>query len=253
MEPNGNELANVTYLVQTITTPGMKTYTHQSIKQWAVEDRPREKLSIKGPKSLSNAELIAILIGSGNRKQSAVGLAKDILHQAENDFGTLGRYSIKDLIKFPGIGEAKAVTIAAALEIGRRRLIARADEKVIVRSSKDSFEAIKGYFFDLNHEEFWVFLLNRANKITHHHQLSVGGTAGTVVDIKLVFKYAVDHLAAGIIVAHNHPSGQLRPSELDKKITKKLKEAGKIMDVLLVDHLIIADNGYYSFSDQGML
>ncbi len=231
----------------------MKTYANQPINQWALEDRPREKLNQKGPKSLSNSELIAILIGSGNRKQSAVDLAKDILHQAGNDFGTLGRYSIKDLIKFPGIGEAKAITIAAALEIGRRRLIARADDKVIVRTSKDTFEAIKGYFFDLNHEEFWVFLLNRANKITHHHQLSIGGMAGTVVDIKLIFKYAVDHLASSIIVAHNHPSGQLRPSELDKKITKKIREAGKIMDVHLIDHLIIADNGFYSFADQGML
>lgn len=232
----------------------MNTYTpHRSIKTWAVEDRPREKLAIKGPRALSNAELIAILISSGNSKQSAVELAQDILNLAKNNLTELSRFSIKDLMKFNGIGEAKAITIASALEIGRRRAITKAAEKVTVRSSHDSFDAIKGYFMDLNHEEFWLFLLNRGNQITHHHLISKGGVAGTVVDIKLIFKYAIDHLASGIIVAHNHPSGQTKPSGQDNQITQKIKEAGKVLDVLLVDHLILSGNGYYSYSDSGAL
>ena len=232
----------------------MNTYTqNKSIKSWAAEDRPREKLAIKGPRALSNAELIAILIGSGNHKQSAVELSQDILNLANNNLAELSRFSIKDLTKFNGIGEAKAISIASALEIGRRRMIAKAADKVTVKSSRDSFSAIKGYFMDLNHEEFWVFLLNRGNQITHHHLISKGGVAGTVVDIKLIFKYAIDHLASGIIVAHNHPSGSTKPSKQDNVITQKIKEAGKILDVLLVDHLILAENRYYSYSDSGAL
>ncbi len=226
---------------------------NRSIKTWAVEDRPREKLATKGPRALSNAELIAILISSGNSKQSAVELAQDILNLANNNLTELSRFTIKDLMKFNGIGEAKAISIASALEIGRRRAITKAAEKVKVRSSQDSFDAIKGYFMDLNHEEFWLFLLNRGNQITHHHLVSKGGVAGTVVDIKLIFKYAIDHLASGIIVAHNHPSGQTKPSAQDNQITKKIKDAGKILDVLLVDHLVLAGNGYYSYSDAGAL
>ncbi len=223
----------------------------KSIKAWAVEDRPREKLATKGPRALSDAELIAILIGSGNRHQSAVDLAKDILHKANNNLGELSRYSIKDLMKFPGIGEAKAITIASALEIGRRRIIAKAADKITIKSSRDSFEAIKGYFFDLSHEEFWIFLLNRGNQITHHFLISQGGVAGTVVDVKIIFKHAIDHLASGILVAHNHPSGRSKPSGSDQQITTKIRDAGKIMDVQLVDHIILAENDYYSFSDSG--
>lgn len=231
----------------------MSDYTQKSIKTWAVEDRPREKLATKGPRALSNAELIAILIGSGNRHQSAVDLAKDILEKANNNLADLGRFYIQDFMKFPGIGEAKAISIAAALEIGRRRMTSKASDKITIRSSRDSFEAIKGYFWDLNHEEFWVFLLNRGNQITHHFLISKGGVAGTVVDVKIIFKYAIDHLASGILVAHNHPSGRPKPSGSDQKITDRIKDAGKIMDVQLVDHIILAGNEYFSFSDSGLL
>ena len=232
----------------------MDTYAqNKSIKTWAVEDRPREKLAIKGARALSNAELIAILISSGNHNQSAVELSQDILNIANNNLAELSRLSIKDLMKFNGIGEAKAISIASALEIGRRRAIEKATDKVTVKSSRDSYNAIKGYFMDLNHEEFWVFLLNRGNQITHHHLISKGGVAGTVVDIKLIFKYAIDHLASGIIVAHNHPSGRTLPSVQDNKITTKIKDAGQLLNVLLVDHLILAENDYYSYSDAGAL
>lgn len=231
----------------------MPDYEKKSIKAWAVEDRPREKLTTKGPRALSNAELIAILIGSGNRKQSAVDLSKAILAEADDDLATLSRNTIQDLTKFAGIGEAKAVSIVAALEIGRRRLISKAEERVTIRSSKDSFNAIQGYFMDLTHEEFWVFLLNQGNQIIHHRLISKGGVAGTVVDVKLIFKYALDHLATGILIAHNHPSGRTKPSTLDNQITQKIKEAGKLLDVQLVDHLVIADTQYYSYADNGLI
>ncbi|HHB78167.1 MAG TPA: DNA repair protein RadC [Saprospiraceae bacterium] len=227
----------------------MNYSSNKPIKTWAAEDRPREKLAAKGPRALTNAELIAILIGSGNFNQTAVELAQDILAKANNNLAHLSRFSLQDLMKFKGIGEAKAITIASALEIGRRRLISHPSDKVTVRSSRDSFEAIKGYFFDLNHEEFWIFLLNRGNQITHHHLISKGGVAGTVVDIKLIFKYALDHLASGLIIAHNHPSGSTKPSKSDQIITNKVKEAGKLLDINLLDHLILAGNQYYSFSD----
>ena len=224
-----------------------------SIKSWAEEDRPREKLSVQGRRSLTDAELIAILIGSGSTTESAVELSKRILHTCENDLNHLGKLSIQDLSKFKGIGEAKAVSIIAALELGRRRRESARPQQVLVHSSKDVYEAIRAQFADLNHEEFWVLLLSRANKITSKHLISKGGQAGTVADPKIIFNTALQHHAASVILAHNHPSGNLKPSQADIDLTKKLKSAGVFLDIPVLDHLIVTDTGFFSFTDEGML
>ena len=224
-----------------------------SIKSWAEEDRPREKLLQKGKKSLSDAELIAILIGSGSREESAVALSKRILNSVENNLNDLGKCTVSELMKFKGIGEAKAITIAAALELGRRRQLSDIKERPQIKSSKDAYDVIAPILLDLPHEEFWILLLNRANRVMHRVCISKGGVAGTVVDSKIIFLRAIEHLASSIILCHNHPSGNLRPSQADLDITRKLKSAGQTLDIAVLDHLIISENGYYSFADKGVL
>lgn len=224
-----------------------------TIKRWAEEDRPREKLLLKGKSSLSDAELIAILIGSGNQQQTAVELSQHILNQCDNNLASLSRRSIKDLQKFKGIGEAKAVTIAAALEIGRRRKELEPDKKFKIASSKDVYDLLHGVFLDLMVEEFWVIYMKRNNEVISREMLSRGGVSGTVVDAKIIFKRAIEETASGIILAHNHPSGNLKPSQEDISLTKRLKEAGHTLDIKLLDHLIFTDSGYYSFSDEAII
>lgn len=224
-----------------------------NIKDWSPEDRPREKLLIKGTSALSDAELIAILIGSGTANLSAVEVAKKVLQQGNNNINDLAKLSVKELMKIKGIGVAKAITIVAALELGRRRKETDPEEKPKISSSKDAFEQLKGDLMDLHHEEFWVLLLNRANRVIKKKRISEGGVSGTVADPKIIYKIALEELASGIVVAHNHPSGNLTPSQSDIDLTKKLKEAGKFLEVQLLDHLIIAGQKYISFADDGLL
>jgi len=224
-----------------------------TIKLWAEEDRPREKLATKGKRFLSDAELVAILIGSGNKNESAVELSKRILLACENNLNCLGKLSIQELSKFKGIGEAKAISILAALELGQRRKDAPAIKKSQITSSGDAYQLLIPQFADLNHEEFWMLLLNRANKVVSKHLISKGGQAGTVADPKIIFQTALEHHAASLIFAHNHPSGSLKPSQSDIDLTKKLIAAGKLLDIAILDHLIITDYGFYSFADEGML
>jgi DNA repair protein RadC len=224
-----------------------------NIKAWAEEDRPREKLMGKGRQILSEAELIAILIGSGSRNETAVELSKRILSTVENNLNELGKLSVHELTKFKGIGEAKAISIVAALELGRRRKEVESVKREKIITSKDAYLALKGKIADLPHEEFWLIILNRANAIMKKELISRGGVAGTVVDTKIIFKSAVEHYASSIIICHNHPSGNLKPSDADIRITKNIKEAGKIMEIPLIDHLIITENGYYSFADEGIM
>ena len=223
------------------------------IKHWAFDDRPREKLLAKGNDSLSDTELIAILIGSGSKNESAVDLAKRILQSAGNNLNELGKYSVNDLMKFKGIGEAKAISVIAALEISRRRNITEIIKKQSIESSVDIFNLFGQMLGDLSHEEFWVLFLNRANKIIDKQRISIGGISGTVSDIKIIMKASIEKLASGIIVCHNHPSGNTKPSESDNKLTHKLKEAGKILDVPLLDHVIVSSSSYFSYADEGML
>jgi DNA repair protein RadC len=224
-----------------------------NIKNWAAEDRPREKLLQKGTSALSDAELIALLIGSGTRKMTAVELAKLILQESENNLNELAKLTVKDLMKMKGIGEAKAITIIAALELGRRRKDQEPTDKPKVTSSASAFELLQGDLMDLPHEEFWVLLLNRAQRVIRKKRISEGGVSGTVADPKIIFKLALEELASGVIVAHNHPSGNLTASQSDIDLTKKLKEAGKVMEIQLLDHLIIAGKKYYSFADEGLI
>jgi DNA repair protein RadC len=224
-----------------------------SNKAWAEEDRPREKLSNQGRRSLSDAELIAILIGSGNVNESAVELGKRILYACNYDLNQLARLSISDLSKFKGIGEAKAITIIAALEIGRRRKESIRAQLIQVNTSIDVYECIASQYKDLNHEEFWILLLNRANKITSRHLVSKGGQAGTIADPKIIFNIALENHAASIILTHNHPSGNLKPSHADLELTRKLRSAGQFLDIPVLDHLIITDQGFLSFADEGLL
>lgn len=223
-----------------------------SIKNWAEDDKPREKLMLKGKTALSDAELVAILIGSGSRNESAVSLSKRILASVENNLNALGKLSLKQLIEFKGIGEAKAIAIVAALELGRRR---RAEETVALQkitSSKAVFEIMQPIIGELQHEEFWVLYLNNSNKVLYKSQLSKGGITGTVVDVRLIFKTALEHNATSVILSHNHPSGKLQASDADKEITKKLKLAGEQLDVKVLDHIIITETGYLSFQDEGI-
>ena len=224
-----------------------------NIKSWSPEDRPREKLLLKGTSALSDAELVAILIGSGTPKMSAVELSKKILLQGNNNLNELARLSVKDLMKTKGIGEAKAITIVAALELGRRRKEQDPEEKPKINSSKDAFDLLKGEMMDLPKEEFWVLLMNRANRVIKKKRVSEGGVSGTVADPKIIFKLALEELASGIIVAHNHPSGNLQASQSDIDLTRKLKEAGKFLEIQLLDHIIIANQKYLSFADEGMI
>ena len=233
----------------------MGNYNQQSlgIKSWAEEDRPREKLIDKGRHMLTEAELIAILIGSGSRDETAVELSKRILASIGNNLNELGKLNVKELCRFKGIGDAKAISIVAALELGRRRKETEAVKREKITTSSDVFNIMKSSLADLPHEEFWLLILNRAHQVIRKELISRGGVAGTVVDTKIIFKTAVEHYASSIIICHNHPSGNLKPSEADIKITKSIKEAGKIMEIPLLDHLIITDGGFYSFGDEGTL
>jgi DNA repair protein RadC len=224
-----------------------------NIKSWSPEDRPREKLLAKGTSALTDAELIAILIGSGTAKLSAVDVSKKVLQHVDNQLNELARLSVKELMKVKGIGEAKAITIVAALELGRRRKELDPANKTKISSSAASFELLKGDLMDLSHEEFWVLLLNRANKLIKKKKVSEGGVSGTVADPKIIYKMALEELASGVIVAHNHPSGNLTASQSDIELTKKLKEAGKFLEIQLLDHIIVAGSKYLSFADEGLI
>lgn len=224
-----------------------------TIKSWSPEDRPREKLMAKGTSALSEAELIAILIGSGTAALSAVEVAKKLLQQVNYNLNDLARLSVKDLMKAKGIGEAKAITIVAALELGRRRKEQDPESKPKITTSKDAFQMLQGDFMDLPNEEFWVLLLNRANRVIKKQRVSAGGVSGTVADPKIIFKLALEELASGVIVAHNHPSGNLQPSQSDLDLTRKLKESGKFLEIQLLDHIILAGNRYLSLADEGMM
>ena len=224
-----------------------------SIKNWSQDDRPREKLRDKGKAALSDAELVAILIGSGSRNESAVELCKRILASVDNNLSALGKLSLKQLMEFKGIGEAKALTILAALELGRRRRGEEALQQDKINSSQSVFELMQPIIGELAHEEFWIIYLNNSNKVLQKNQLSKGGITGTLVDVRLALKTALEVGAVGIILTHNHPSGTLKPSEADKQITKKLKNAGENLDIKVLDHLIITENAYFSFADEGML
>ena len=223
-----------------------------SIKNWAEDDKPREKLMLKGKQTLSDAELVAILIGSGSRNESAVSLSKRILASVDNNLNALGKLSLKQLMEFKGIGEAKAISIAAAMELGRRRRTEETVELSKITSSKAVFEIMQPMIGELPHEEFWVLYLNNSNKVLYKSQLSKGGITGTVVDIRLIFKTALEQNATSIILTHNHPSGKLIASDADKEITKKLKFAGEQLDIKVLDHVIITEKSYLSFQDEGI-
>ena len=224
-----------------------------SIKNWSQDDQPREKLRDKGRASLSDAELIAILIGSGNKTESAVALSQRILASADYNLSELGKLSIKQLMTFKGIGEAKAITIAAAMELGRRRRGEEALEKKKISSSVSVFELMQPIIGELPHEEFWIVYVNNSNKVIQKQLLSKGGITGTLVDVRLVLKNALEVGATGLILAHNHPSGTLKPSEADQQLTKKLKNAAESLDIKVLDHLIITEKAYFSFADENLL
>ncbi len=223
------------------------------ITNWAEDDKPREKLMLKGKQALSDAELIAILIGSGSRNESAVELSKRILASVEGNLNALGKLSLQQLMTFKGIGEAKAISIIAAMELGRRRRGEEAVELKKITSSKSIFELMQPIIDELSHEEFWIIYLNNSNKVISKSQLSKGGITGTVVDTRLVFKSAIENGAVSVILVHNHPSGTLVASEADKQITRKIKLAGESLDIKVLDHLIVTETNYFSFADEGIL
>ncbi len=224
-----------------------------SIKQWAENDRPREKLLAGGCSSLSDAELIAVLIGSGNRDETAVELSRRLLGSFDNSLNLLGKQTVRELMQFRGIGQAKAVGIIAALELGRRRRGEDVSEKPAVQSSRDAFTIMQPMVGDIGHEEFWILLLNRSNKLIRALRTSQGGISGTVTDIRMILKSAILHSASSMVLCHNHPSGNLKPSRADMDITKKMNEAAGIMDIKVLDHIILADTDYFSFADEGLL
>lgn len=231
----------------------MENVKYLKILSWAEEDRPREKLLLKGKESLSDAELMAILIGSGTVSLSAVDVAKLVLKGCNNNLNDLAKLGVKDLQKFKGIGEAKAITIISALELGRRRKEAGQNKREKITCASDAFDIMKPHLLDLQHEEFWIILLNRSNAVIKKIFISSGGIAGTVADPKLIYKHALEHLASAIILVHNHPSGNLKPSEADISLTRKLKQAGSFLEIPVLDHLIFTDHGYYSFADEDKL
>lgn len=228
-------------------------YKKPSIKEWAVEDRPREKMLVNGVRALSEAELVAILIGSGNSDESAVELSRRILASVANNLNELGKKTITDLQKFKGIGEAKAISIMAALELGRRRKESDPTEKPKINTSADAANIFKPILSDLPHEEFWVLMLNRNNLVIDKIIISRGGITGTVIDVRIIMKMALECLACSIILCHNHPSGNLIPSEADKEITRKIKDAGKLLDISVLDHVIVGNNSFFSFADEGLI
>ncbi|MBI3883300.1 MAG: DNA repair protein RadC [Sphingobacteriales bacterium] len=233
----------------------MKTINKSStsIKNWAMDDRPREKLFSFGAATLSNSELVAILINNGSKDKSALEVAREILQLGNNNLNELGKLSLKDFQKIKGVGEAKAVTIAAALELGRRRQAANALEKPIVRSSNDIATYLQAIIKDYSYEVFAVVFLNQANKIKHFEIISKGGITGTVADPRIILKKALEAEATSIVLCHNHPSGNLRPSKADEDLTYKIKEAAKYFDIKVLDHIIVSEEGYFSFADEGRM
>ena len=231
----------------------MKPNTIQSIKNWATEDRPREKMLEKGREALSDAELIAILIGSGNSKETAVDLSRRILKVADDNLINLSQMSINELTSFNGIGEAKAVSIVASLELGRRRRFAEASKQTLIKNSKDAFEYFYMRMSDLEHEQFWVLLLNPANKVIKLAKVSDGGVNGTSADPKRIFKIALENNATAMMLCHNHPSGSVEPSDADKSITRSIVNGGKILDIKILDHLVVGIDNYFSFADSGLI
>ncbi|HNE29482.1 MAG TPA: DNA repair protein RadC [Saprospiraceae bacterium] len=224
-----------------------------AITAWAEEDRPREKMLLRGKNALTDAELLAILIGSGTAGESAVALAQRILNTVDRNLHDLGKRTVGELQRFKGIGQAKAIAIAAALELGRRRQLSDLRDRPRISCSQDAYNIVAALLTDLPHEEFWILLLNKSNEVFHRQQLSIGGSAGTVVDVKLLFKTALDALAKAVIVLHNHPSGNLQPSQADIDLTRRIRKAGELLDLPLLDHLIVSERGYYSFADAGMM
>ena len=231
----------------------MNTYDSMALSTWAVEERPREKVMARGVQYLSDAELLAILLGSGTRHRTAVELARVILKNAGNNLNLLGRMGIEELVRIKGVGPAKAITILAALELGRRRSGAQAPEKIPVKSSQTVYRLFHPLMGDLEHEEFWLLMLNRANRVIGRYKVSQGGLSGTVIDTRIILKKALDNLASSIIVCHNHPSGNKQPSDADVKITEKLRKAAEMLEIKLLDHVIIADKSYFSFADEGLI
>lgn len=224
-----------------------------SIKFLAEDDRPREKFLLKGKSALSDSELLAIILGSGNNEDSAVELARKILASVDYNWQKLSKLSIKDLMKFKGIGEAKAISVAAALEIGRRKAAQEIPEKEKVTSVNDLYKIFSQYLSDLQTEEFWTIFLDQKNHVIYKTQISKGGISGTLVDVRVIFRIAIEHFATSVVVAHNHPTGNLTPSQPDISITRRIKEAGDLLDIKLLDHLIIGENSFFSFSEQGLL
>jgi len=231
----------------------MNNYNSHAMTTWAVEERPREKVMANGVLYLSDSELLAILLGSGTRNMTAVELARFVLKESGNSLQELGRQSISDLVKIKGVGPAKAITLLAALELGRRRAGMQHSEKIPVKSSDTVFKIFHPLMGDLEHEEFWLLMLNRANRVVGRHKVSQGGLSGTVIDTRIILKKALDNLASSIIVCHNHPSGNKQPSDADVKITEKLKKAAEMLEIKLLDHVIIADKSYFSFADEGLI
>lgn len=223
------------------------------IKAWAEEDRPREKFMLKGRHTLSDAELLAILIGTGNVEETAVELSRRILQENENNLYKLSRTNVQELSRFKGIGSTKAITILAALELGKRRKESLDTERKKITSSQDVMDIFQPLLGDLLHEEFWILFLNRANRVINKQQISVGGMSGTVADPRMIFKAALDQKAVSIILCHNHPSGNNQPSQSDIQLTRNLFEAGKVLEIMVLDHLIITQGSFYSFADEGLL
>lgn len=232
----------------------MKNYTPKTtIRQWAEDDQPREKMLLKGKAALSEAELIAILLRTGNKEHSAVSLARLILNSVSNDLNQLAKMSAADLTKISGMGLAKSSSILAAMELGRRRKDFQSGKNPCIKSAKDAHDCIKDVFYDLEHEEFWLLILTRSNELICRKKISQGGVSGTVADNKLIFKYALEELGSSIIVLHNHPSGNLTPSKADEELTKKIKQAASNLDISLLDHLIVHNELFFSFADEGLL
>lgn len=224
-----------------------------SIKNWAIDDRPREKLLVKGPAALSNSELLAILLNNGSKNKSAVELAREILKLGSDNLNELGKLSLHDFKQVKGIGQAKSIIIAAALELGRRRQASSSLEKTVVRSSRDIAQYLQSTLKDYNYEVFAVVFLNRANKINHFEIISKGGITGTIADPRIILKKALEEEATSIVLCHNHPSGNLHPSRADEELTKKIKEAAGYFDIKIIDHIIVSEEGFYSFADEGLL
>ena len=231
----------------------MEDSRYLTVKEWAAEDRPREKLMARGPKALSDAELLAIMLGSGTRNLSVVELSRKILESSRNSLHELGQRGVPELMKLKGVGEAKAMIIVAALELGRRRGSSTIPERPQITSSRHVFDLMYAHFADLPHEEFWVLLLNRANKLIRKDRVSQGGLTATVTDIRIILKLALDHQASSLVLCHNHPSGNLQASNADIDITAQITKGANIFDIYVVDHLIFASTNYYSFTDNGLI